>query len=174
MIKRIFVFFLTCFLGTNVFSQDARLLKNFPGLFFGVEWNTLSGLSGVDFERTVYQKQKMLIGLKAVHVFKYKLSNLQLLNSSYEGTATFSHLMGTAQLFTGKNNYKGLLVHSGLGAGIRKREQYDVSQSRTYPAFEFGFGLQFPVSKTVSLKWTNSLTFAGEGGITLSKISLAF
>jgi hypothetical protein len=174
MIKRILIFSAICLLGTKVFSQDIRTPKNFPGLFAGVEWNTLSGLVGLDYERTIYQKQKLAIGLKAAHVFKYKLYNLQLLSNPDEGTASFSHLLATARYFTGKNNDRGFFIHSGLGVVFRKHNQYDLSETTTLAGFEAGFGFQFFVSQRIAIKWTNSLLFAGEGGITLSKISLAF
>lgn len=166
---------LLIFTGFSAKSQENNSPKNFPELFAGVEWNSISGLTGVSFERYLLQKNKWTIGIKGTHAFEYELGNLELslFSSSYDGKASFSSVTGTVHKFFSKEN-RGFFLCSELGVGLRKREYYEYESSDIVPAFEGGLGWQFRVGDKIAIRWTNTLTFAGMGGITMTKLSAGF
>lgn len=157
-------------------SQNRAVPKNFPGLFAGVEWNTLSGLTGVSYERSLIKKDSWTLGIKAQYVFTYENGNMQIIFDSFDGQSSLASVMSTAQFFTSKRkeNYEGFFLQFGVGAGSRKYEHSDVKRTYTVPCTEFGLGWQFYLGKKTTLVWHNSILFAGEGGITVTKISFGF
>jgi hypothetical protein len=167
---------------TNIFFLSATLIslaaqgqppKNFPEVFAGVEWNTISGLTGISYERYIFQKDKWVLGAKATYAFNYKLSNLELLSRSNEGTVSFSSITATGHKFFSHNS-KGFFICSELGIGSRSHDYYEAKSSTTFTAFEAGLGWQFRVGDKLAIRWTNTLTFAGQGGITITRLSVGF
>jgi hypothetical protein len=150
--------------------------KNFPGLFGGVEWNSISGLVGIDYERILYIKNKVTVGAKGMYVFRYKQGNLQLINAPCCGSSSFIAAMGSVNYFTSKReDSKGFFLHSGLGVSFISYKESGIKGDRYTPAFEAGLGWLFPIGSNIALKWTNTITFATDnGGITLSKVSIGF
>jgi hypothetical protein len=147
--------------------------KNFPEAFAGVEWNTISGLTGISFERYIFQKHNWVIGAKASHAFTYKLGNMSLFGASGRETASFNSITGTIHKFFSLDNH-GFFLCSELGAGSRKNRYYEVQYSTGFMAFEAGLGWQFDICNKIKFRWTNTLSFAGRGGITMTKLSIGF
>lgn len=149
--------------------------KNSFGLFAGIEWNELSGLMGINYERSVYHNGKFDIGIKAIHILRYKIANLDISNSSNQGTASLSAVLCTGYLYTSKRkDNSGFFLYTALGPGLKKKKYYDNQQTVFIAAFEAGLGWQFFISNHLTFKWSNSIFFAADGGITISKISLGF
>ncbi len=157
----------------QVGAQERKAPKNFPEVFAGVEWNSISGLTGVSYERYIAQKDKWIFGARVSHAFTYNLGNLTLTGSASEETATFNSVTGTAHKFFSSNN-GGFFLCTELGLGLRKRKYYEVELSNFFTAFEAGFGWQFHIGNKIAVRWTNTATFAGKGGITMTKLSLGF
>lgn len=154
-------------------SQDYSP-KNFPEAFAGIEWNTTSGLTGISFERYVFQKNNWVIGVKASHAFTYQLGNMSIMFSSSDNeTVSFTAVTGTVHKFFSGSN-RGFFLCSELGGGSRKNKYYEVKYSTGFVAFEAGLGWQFHISNAINIRWTNTLSFAGAGGITMTKLSIGF
>jgi hypothetical protein len=147
--------------------------RNFPEAFAGVEWNTISGLIGISFERYIFQKQNWVIGAKASHAFTYQLGNMSLFGTSDRETASFNSITGTVHKFFTRDN-QGFFLCSELGAGSRKNTYYEAQYSAGFIAFEAGLGWQFDISNKINIRWTNTLSFAGRSGITMTKLSIGF
>jgi hypothetical protein len=147
--------------------------KNFVEAFAGVEWNTLSGLTGVSYERLLLEKGYWTAGAKFNRSFQYSIGNASLLSDGDGGTAFFNSATGTVHKFF-KPNQKGVFLSCALGAGLKHQRYYASEWSMFYVASEFGFGLQFLLRKKMALRWTTSLQFEGQGGITATKLSIAF
>lgn len=156
-------------------SQGNGSPKNFPEVFAGVEWNSISGLKGVNFERYLFHHNKWTFGVKGTHAFEYEVGNMELnlFSSSYDGRESFTSLTGTVHKFFSRKN-SGFFLCSELGLGQRKRKYYEYESSTMFTAFEGGLGWQFRVGDKVAIRWTNTLTFAGHGGITMTKLSVGF
>jgi hypothetical protein len=154
-------------------SQGNNSPKNFPEAFAGIEWNSLSGLTGISYERYIFQTEKWVIGAKASHAFTYKLGNASLFGTNGKETASFSSIASTAHKFFRPDN-RGIFLCSELGIGSRKNKSYEVEYSTLFTAFEAGFGMQFLVGDKATIRWTNTLTFAGKAGITMTKLSIGF
>lgn len=147
--------------------------KNFAETFAGIEWNTLSGLTGVSYERILMEKGYWTAGAKFNHSFQYSVGNAALLSDGDGETAFFNSVTGTVHKFF-KTGQRGVFLSSALGAGLKHHRYYASEWSLFYVASEFGFGLQFPIGKKMAIRWSNSLQFEGQGGITATKLSIAF
>jgi hypothetical protein len=154
-------------------SQVNNSPKSFPEVFAGIEWNSLSGLTGISYERYIFQQEKWVIGAKVSHAFTYKLGNASLFGTNGQETASFNSLTATAHKFFHPDN-RGIFLCSELGIGQRKNTSYEVKYSTLFTAFEAGFGFQFRVGDKTAIRWTNTLTFAGKAGITMTKLSVGF
>jgi hypothetical protein len=169
---------LTFFIAVNCHGQELNAApKNFVGTFAGIEWNTISGLVGVSYERAVYVVSKAQFGLKGTYIFKYEYGNMQLLNGSCCENTSGGIVLATGTLYTSKENkYKGFFLHGGLGGSMLQHElEGIVKETKVRAALEGGFGLQFKLGTTMAIRWTNSVLFHGnKGGITLTQLSLAF
>ncbi|MEO5996375.1 MAG: hypothetical protein ABIN89_06600 [Chitinophagaceae bacterium] len=156
------------------FSQSKDTLpKNFFSLFGGVELNSTSILAGAEYEGVIWKKNKFLLGIKGMHVFKHRNGNLILYNGSNYGSSSFTAVMPTFHYFTTRRrkNNNGFFLYSGLGVGWR-HESFEKKYYRTATSFETGVGLQFNLGSQVSMKLTNSILLSGENGIALTKLSL--
>lgn len=160
-------------ISANANSQPTNFPKNFPEAFAGIEWNSLSGLTGVSYERYIFKQEKWVLGAKASHAFTYKLGNASLFGTNGEETASFNSVAATAHKFFLPDN-RGIFLCSELGTGFRKNRSYEVDYSTLFTAFEAGFGFQFRAGNQLAIRWTNTLTFAGRGGITMTKLSVGF
>jgi hypothetical protein len=100
-------------------AQESKVAKNFPGVFAGVEWNTISGSWGVDYERLFYTRNKLAIGAKIGYITSYDYGNMELLNNPCCESTSHVLLSGTGIYYTGKTrNFTGFFLHSALGAGF--------------------------------------------------------
>jgi len=154
-------------------SQVTNSPKNFPEAFAGIEWNSLSGLTGISYERYISQKEKWVVGAKVSHAFTYKLGNASFFGTNGKETASFTSVAATVHKFFLPDN-RGIFLCSELGIGSRKNRSYEAEYSLLFTAFEAGFGFQFHACNRLAIRWTNSLTFAGRGGITMTKLSVGF
>lgn len=154
-------------------QQNHSSPKNFAETFAGVEWNTLSGLTGISYERTLLEKGYWTVGGKFNHSFQYSVGNASLFSDGDGGTAFFNSVTGTVHKFF-KPGQRGIFLSSALGAGLKHHRYYASEWSLFYVASEFGFGLQFPIGKKMAIRWSNSLQFEGQGGVTATKLSIAF
>jgi hypothetical protein len=167
------VFLTLILLSFNSKSQEKPSPKNFAETFAGIEWNTLSGLTGVSYERLLWEKEYWTVGGKFNHSFQYSVGNAGLFSDGDGETAFFNSLTGTVHKFF-KEGQKGIFISAALGPGIKHHRYYASEWSIFYVASEFGFGLQFRIGKRMALRWSNSLQFEGQGGITATKLSIAF
>lgn len=160
----------------HVFGQEVRQPKNAVGVFAGIEWNTISGLTGIEYERVVHTMGNIELGVKGAYIFRHSNGNMQLLNGSYGGTTSTGMLMATVHYFAGskKEELRGLFLYGGVGLGQRTTQYDRTTQRAQIPAIDLGIGWRFPMGDRAALAWTNGITFAGEGGITLTRLSVNF
>ena len=103
-------FYLLCvglilsFAFVTVRAQDHWIPKNSVGAFAGVEWNTLSGLTGVSYERSLLKRDKLTFGLDATYIFRYENGTMEILSDSFDGHTTIATLMTTVHVFTSNSN----------------------------------------------------------------------
>ena len=162
-------------------GQDVNPARNFPGIFAGIEWNTISGSWGVEYERQFYTTGQIAIGARAAYIAKYDYGNMEILSSSNCcETATHALLMSTGSYYTGKKkDFSGFFVHTGLGAGLTwlkyQSQSTRVEKTTIKPAFEFGPGWQFKIGERVVLRCKGTASFGPfEGSFTSTTVSLGF
>ncbi|MEJ7737997.1 MAG: hypothetical protein WKF97_11260 [Chitinophagaceae bacterium] len=158
------------------FNQSKKTIPtNFLSVFAGVELNTTSMLAGVEFEPVIWKTNRFALGIKGTWIFEHGNGNMIVYVPSGSGSSSFLAVMPTVQYFTFPHsiNNRRFFLHSGLGVGWR--HESDKGQDyRSLTSFEAGFGLQFDLGAHTNMKWTNTVLFAGRGGIALTKISLGF
>lgn len=161
-------------------AQHIRTAKNFPGLLAGIEWNTISGSGGIEYERFLYTKNKVAIGARAAYVFPYKYGNMQILGAPCCGSASQILLSGTGSYYTGKKrDFTGFFLHSALGAGLLhvedKNQAYSNERISLRPLFEIGPGLQFNLGNSIVIRGRASAAFGPfEGSFTYTAVSIGF
>jgi hypothetical protein len=159
-------------------GQNVRdLPRNYPGLLAGIEWNTISGMTGVEYERIIIARKSLSAGIKAAYMFPYETGNMQLLASACCDVSTIATALITADLFTSENTApSGFFFHAAIGIGGKKYE-FDTQDKliRVRPAVEAGAGWLFPLARRFAIKWTNTITFPSkEAGITFTRIAFGF
>ena len=163
-------------------AQEERPPKSFAGIFAGIEWNTLSGSWGVEYEQVVFTQRKLTVGVKAAYVAKYAVGNMELLSSSHnnEKASHLSVLGTTSYYFGSRENFSGLFMHAGLGVGVGWFKYIDQgtttnSLTRTRPAAEFGPGWQFRVGDRFALRCKATASFGSfTGAFTSTTVALGF
>jgi hypothetical protein len=150
---------------------------NYAGVLAGIEWNTISGLTGVEYERILFGRENVTIGIKGTYTFSYRTGNMQLLNRPCCTVASIGTGLATVDYFTSQNDYpSGFFFHAGAGVGMKtysSEHSRDLIQVR--PAVEFGGGWLFPLGRRMALKWTNTVTFPSrDAGITITRVALGF
>jgi hypothetical protein len=157
-------------------AQDKWIPKNSVGAFAGIEWNTLSTLTGVSYERSLLKRDRLTFGLKATYIFNYEHGTMEILSDTYDGFTTIATLMTTLQYFPSKSSddNEGFFLLFAAGGGSRRYMYEDYKN--TWPVFaaELGLGWQFYLGKKTNFGLSTSMKFAGAGGITLMKISFGF
>ena len=151
--------------------------KNFAGFLAGIEWNTISGVTGVEYERMLLAKEKLTMGIKGSYYFRYKQGNMQIFNSPCCEMSTITTVFATADYFTSRRAYpSGFFFHAGAGAGLKTyRWQPEMHRNSIRPAFEAGIGWLFLLGDGLALKWTNTVTFpSADGGITITRLALGW
>ena len=164
------------FITSSVFAQNEQS-KNTIALSAGVEWNTISGVVAMDLERQVFSQDKVALGIRGSWIFRHEQGNMSIFFKPNEGTASMGLLMGTAHYYTAKKftDNRGFFLQGGLGAVLRMeklRNQVDYNQ--VLPALDLGFGSEWKLVNKTRLRWTTGMCFAGRGGITYTKIGMAF
>ena len=158
-------------------QKVSRMPSNYAGVLAGIEWNTLSGLTGVEYERILVAGNDINIGVKGTYTFPYKTGNMQLLNRPCCTVARIGTVLATVDFFTTQNNYpSGFFFHAGGGVGMKTySSEYSRDLIQVRPAFEAGGGWLFPLGRGLALKWTNTITFPSrDAGITITRIALGF
>ena len=162
-------------------KSDAQKITGMPanyvGLFAGIEWNTISGLTGVEYERLLFGNKDLTIGMKGSYTFRYKTGNMQLLSRPCCTVASIGAALATADYFTAQQDHpSGFFFHAGAGVGVKTYSSDDFRDLvNVRPAFEFGAGWLFPLGRRAALKWTNTVTFPSkDAGITITRIALGF
>jgi hypothetical protein len=158
-------------------QRSVKIPANFPGFVAGIEWNTISGVSGLEYERSLYFKKNIVIGVRGTYIFKYRTGNMQLLNRPCCEISGITTLMGTANIFTSTDRLPtGFFFLGGAGLGLKIREfEQGIKESRVTPAVEAGIGWLFPLGSGLGLKWSNTVTFPSkQGGITFTRLALGF
>ena len=164
------------FVSVRGVAQEHWIPKNSVGAFAGIEWNTLSGLTGVSYERSLLKRDKLTFGLKATYVFSYEMGTLEFMSDSYDGYASIGSLMTTLHVFTSNRNHdnEGFFFLFSAGGGSRSYKNEDYKNSMLVFCGELGLGWQFYLGKKTTLKLNTSMKFLGAGGITLMKLSFGF
>lgn len=142
----------------KVLAQDHWIPKNSVGAFAGIEWNTVSGLTGVTYERSLLKRDKITLGLVATYIFNYENGGMEIFSDSYDGQTTIATLMTTAHVFTSNSNQnnEGFFLLFGAGGGSRKHTENGFSTSRLLFCSEIGIGWQFYLGRKITFK-LNSL-----------------
>ena len=156
----------------HVAAQDKKYPKNFPGVFAGTEYNTSSGPGGLEIERLIAEKGHWLFGASLGHAFNFSLGTLSL-SGPPGGSAYFTCVKGTAHRFFSQH-FKGSFFTTGVGLGLRTYEYYRYKSQSVFIAFHAGLGWQFKLGDRMALRWIIDGSFAGEGGITGTRLSLGF
>jgi hypothetical protein len=175
--KGIFSVFALSFLSGMCLAQENKSIpQNFTGFFAGVEWNTVSGLIGASYERTVLIKDKLTIGIKGLYVFSYGYGNAAILWDDNDGRASLGAIIPTLHYSTSKakTGNDGFFVQFGLGTALRRTTDGEVKYTNAVLCMEPEFGWQCRIAKKLTLTWTNSILFAGHGGITMTGLSVGF
>ena len=161
---------------TKCFAQKSFIPKNSIGGFVGLEWNTISSLTGASYERSLFKREKITVGIKALHVFTYENGNAQILYDDFDGNSSLSALMATAHYFTGRDADKneGFFLQFGIGGGMRKYTDREIKRSYAAPCSELALGWQFYMGQKTTLALHTGLLFGGEGGISFMKLSVGF
>jgi hypothetical protein len=170
------VVFILSSVSVKLSAQDNWIPKNSVGAFAGIEWNTLSGLTGVSYERSLLKRDKLTLGLDATYIFTYENGTIEILSDSYDGHTTIASLMSTVHFFTSNTNQnnEGFYLLFGAGAASRTYKNDGYTNSRILFCSEFGLGWQFYIGKKATFNLNTSMKFAGAGGITLMKLSFGF
>ncbi|MGZ5190526.1 MAG: hypothetical protein ACXWCZ_05865 [Flavisolibacter sp.] len=157
-------------------AQDHWIPKNSVGAFAGLEWNTLSCVTGVSYERSLLKRDKLTLGLKATYVFNYENGTMEMFSDSFDGYTTIGSLMTTLHLFTSDRNQinEGFFLLFSAGGGSRNYKDEDYSNSSLVYCGELGLGWQFYLGKKTTFKLNTSMKFLGAGGITMMKLSFGF
>ena len=163
-------------LSERTIAQDHWIPKNSVGVFAGAEWNTLSGLTGVSYERSLVKRDKLTFGLKGTYVFTYENGSMEFFSDSFDGHTTIGSLMSTLHFFTSNSNQdnEGFFLLFSAGGGSRNYKNEDFKNSKLVFCSEFGLGWQFYLGKKTTFKLNTSMKFFGAGGITLMKLSFGF
>ena len=158
-------------------EPPAPAAKNFPGVLAGIEWNTISGMKGVEYERIVMTIEVVTIGLKGSYSFWYRQGNMSIFGTACCERASIATGLGTVDIFTGSKAIPtGFFLHAAFGLGIKSyRLEPGGIVLKGYPAVEAGLGWLFPLGNGAAIKWTNTITFPSkDGGITITRLAFGF
>jgi hypothetical protein len=162
----------------NVYGQQQRTVpQNYFSVTGGIEWNTLSGLKGLELERYFFTINSFSLGFKGRYFFRYEQGNLQLLNGTCCSFSSLGTAMATGTFHIAKKQKTpGFFLHSGLGIGLVSHQRHDYFlQRKVTPGWEAGLGWQLNLGPKAVIRWTNSLLFATQnGGIALTQLSVGF
>lgn len=171
-------------------QKQGNVPKNFIGTAGGIEWGTTSGAVGIEYERAVYENNRLILGAKGLYIPRYKYGNVGLnfnWSSSISKGQSISYtlVMGTAEYFTAKKTeYSGFFLSTGLGASVNSlkyftgtnvNDRHLAKKNYLSGAFELGMGMQFYLGKQVCIRFSGS-TMWGDfvGAITLGKFAIGF
>jgi hypothetical protein len=168
--------FFLCNLKIN--AQDAhRMPANYVGALAGMEWNTISGMTGMEYERIIISRKNLSAGLKVSYLFPYETGNMKLFGTCCGDISSVVTALITADFFTSEESSQaGFFFHVALGVGGKKYE-WDTERAilQVRPALEAGGGWLFPLGRQFAIKWTSTITFPSkEGGITFTRIAFGF
>src|SRR5215207_1295175 len=115
------LFFVFLVITGNSYSQGKNFPKNFIGLYAGIEWNSLSGLTGIAYERVLHREDRLALSVRGAWIFEHKYGNMQLLSKPNDGSVSQAMLMGSTQYFMGPRGIeqRGFFLLGALGAGAR-------------------------------------------------------
>ena len=171
------LFILLCMNICYLYAQTTNdIPRNNAGVFAGIEWNSVSGLWGLQYERSLIQQDKLSIGAKALYVFRYELGNMKILGGGcceYNQSVT---LLANAACYTSPTGRPNrFYLQAGLGAGLNTYAYESLRRQSVFPAFEAGLGFKFPLNDRLNIQWHNSLLFLHKGGATTNTgVSLGF
>lgn len=175
------VFCVLCFLHSSLFAQTQQTPKNFPGLLAGVEWNSISGAWGGEYERWLFTRRRLTLGVKGSYVARYEYGNMEILSgSTCCETASHFGVLGSVSYYTGANKYlSGFFVHAGLGAALGRlryeSQSYNNERSIFRPAFEIGPGWQFKLGAANALRCKATAAFGSfKGAFTSTTVAFGF
>ena len=159
-----------------VTGQQNLLPRNHAGIMAGIEWNTISGLAGLTYEHSVFSQDKIQAGLKVLYILPYEPGNFKLLGNECCDEIQSTSVWATGYYFTAAaGKPKRFYLESAIGAGVKKYMLDGITYKSLYPGFEAGFGVFFPVSKKVYLKWHNAVIFLhNNGGSTATQLAIVF
>jgi hypothetical protein len=165
----------------TAYSQQNLTAKNFIGFNIGIDWTSISGFMGYSYERLVYGRAAMEIGIRGSYTAPYSYGNFQLLNSSFSPPITEIKLGVHGYLFPDKAKINtGFFFTAGAGIESSTWKENRKKYSSLSPTGELGFGWKLTIGKKTELRWTNALgfatrrPFAGGDMATTSAIALGF
>lgn len=165
----------------SCFGQTNWPPKNFLGLLAGIEWNSLSGTWGMEYERVIFHRSQLAIGVKGNYFAPYKVGNMEILSGSSCCETAFHVLaLGSASYYTGASrNLSGFFFHTGLGGAFGRRRyrspSYHADRNLFRPAFEIGPGWLFKISESSALRCKATASFGSfTGAFTSTSVSFGF
>ena len=175
--RTLYTFFFVAGITFASAQQQEKIPLNYPGAMAGIEWNTISGVTGVEYERILIVRDNITFGVKGTYIFKYKTGNMQLLSAPCCDISSIASGLATANIFTSRNRYpSGFFFQAGAGLGSKTREwEQGYKETRVRPAVEAGIGWLFPLGHGLAIKWTNTVTFPSkQAGITITRLAFGF
>ncbi len=167
----------------SVTGQTSNSLpKNYFGILGGVEWNTLSVAAGVEYERVVYERKQLTLGLKGVAVLPYRYGNVAILGQS-DGSRSVTKvaIMGAGNFFlNGLDTKKGLYLCGGTGLGVvtdKYRLENGEYGNNSLVRFsgETGAGVQVKLSTKMTMRISGTVFWGMfKGGYTVGRIAVGF
>jgi hypothetical protein len=173
----LFILIIYTFFNSKVNAQENELLpKNKIGAFAGIEWNSISGLWGINYERTLFERDKIIVGTKILYVPKYKLGNMKILGGGCCEYINSGAILINSNFFTSLKSRKNrFFLEPGIGMGFKNYKTGEGSNKSLFPTLEAGFGALIPISQNLWLKWNASALFLHSmGATTATSVSLGF
>ena len=129
-----------CIHVSKLFAQTNNFAMNTVGIITGIEMNTISGLWGLQYERSLHQQDKLNIGAKAIYVFRYELGNMKFIGGSCCEFNQSAILLASAARFTSPTAKPNrFYLQAGLGAGIKTYAFENLRQQSVFPACPYSF-----------------------------------
>ena len=173
----LFIILLTIFQCSNPCWGQQILLppKNNIGVFGGIEFNSTSILSGVEYKRAVYTKRAIALHLKGIYIFKYKRENVMLFFSDEVRRKSYGMLMADVHFYTSpKRNQTGFFLNTAVGVGVVRFQYENTHFYDPIPAVDLGIGWHILFNEHTGMQIAPSVLFASEGGIIRLLVALRF
>jgi hypothetical protein len=170
-------------IGSSTFAQDtAKSVRNFGGLYGGVDLTQTSGFTGIMYEYMAFRGKGKEIGLTFHYTFAYRGGNLIGFYEDETRPRMSSYGVGfTGYLFTNpQKNNKGFFISGELGVRGTGWLAFPGFSNFLRPRGGLGFGWKWitPTGKAIrlnsGLSYTGSNLFTDAGLTAAATLSFGF